>query len=62
VPLGWFSLAMRLLACTVLQNVWPVNHYSEIGYERARFMFGIVDEGTYLSLHSCNRANDRGLL
>jgi hypothetical protein len=43
VPLGRFSPAMRLLARIVLQNVWPINRHSEIGFERARFMFGIVD-------------------
>lgn len=43
VPLGRFSPAMQLLARIVLQNVWPINHHTEIGFEKARFMFGIVD-------------------
>jgi hypothetical protein len=44
VPLARFTPAMHLLARIILQNVWPLDQHTEMGVERAKFMFAMVDE------------------
>jgi hypothetical protein len=45
VPLARFTPAMHLLARIILQNVWPIDDQpTEMGVERAKFLFAVVDE------------------
>jgi hypothetical protein len=42
IPIGWMQSPHKLLACIMMQNLWPLSKNSNITIRRARFMYSII--------------------
>lgn len=51
-------LAAPMLAHIVMQNAWPINRHSEIGFDRARMVYGIAEGTTICFLLMCCYLHD----